>query len=363
MARFRQLIEHANSLGVRVIGMPLGSSRRADWQEFERAAIDHPHILFVVSAGNNGRDIDEMPVYPAALQMENMIVVTSANDFVRPAERTNWGMQSVDFMIPAEQIDAIDFSGQTRTVSGSSYAVSRTLALAANLLAINPALDVRRLKMALRDLALPVGSNRYVGIGYIPDPLTVVSDIGFEFIESISSTSTSDEEAKSLSLSLLILDQRWQLADIRGALEQADEILGACDIRVGSSEAFRVLGPDYVKDLSTGTAHTVLTTFQQFRPSAGSIKLVFSRDSRMAVPFEAEAFGEGNTRRRPWMRNSVWLTHGARDLGITLAHEIFHILMNSGEHTNLSGNLMSEETHADNTGLTKYQCEAARNFF
>ena len=62
-----------------------------------------------------------------------MLVVTSADDFVRPAERSNWGKVSVDFMIPAERRNALDYSAGETRVSGSSYAVSRVVALAARL--------------------------------------------------------------------------------------------------------------------------------------------------------------------------------------------------------------------------------------
>jgi hypothetical protein len=52
----------------------------------------------------------------------------------------------------------------------------------------------------------------------------------------------------------------------------------------------------------------------------------------------------------------VWIIHGARDPGIALAHELAHVLMDSGEHDNTPGNLMAEETTPDNTWLTAAQC-------
>jgi len=58
MSRMRALIEHADAHGVGILGMPLGSNSAEDWGEFARAARDHPHMLFVVSAGNDGSDIE-----------------------------------------------------------------------------------------------------------------------------------------------------------------------------------------------------------------------------------------------------------------------------------------------------------------
>ena len=42
--------------------------------------------------------------------------------------------------------------------------------------------------------------------------------------------------------------------------------------------------------------------------------------------------------------------------GIALAHELVHVLTNSGEHSSQPGNLMREETALENTQLTAEQC-------
>ena len=89
MTRMRQLIQHAVDNDVRVIGLPLGSNRSDLWTVFAEAARENPDLLFIASAGNNGRDIDQEPVYPAALDLDNLLVVTSADDFVRPADGVN----------------------------------------------------------------------------------------------------------------------------------------------------------------------------------------------------------------------------------------------------------------------------------
>jgi len=84
MARMAQLLVHAAANDVRVIGMPLGGNRQSEWQIFEQEAANYPHILFVASAGNNARNIDQTPLYPASLSLTNLLVVTSSNDFALP---------------------------------------------------------------------------------------------------------------------------------------------------------------------------------------------------------------------------------------------------------------------------------------
>ena len=65
--------------------------------------------------------------------------------------------------------------------------------------------------------------------------------------------------------------------------------------------------------------------------------------------FDAEAIGRGNSGSRPELRDTVWIALGSRDLGIVLAHELAHVLMDSGEHSDEPGNLMRDETAPENT--------------
>ena len=114
-------------------------------------------------------------------------------------------------------------------------------------------------------------------------------------------------------------------------------------------------GPDYLRDLSTGGAQTL---FEAANTTVATV--VFARDTRMQEPFTGEAFGLGNTRRRPWLANSVWLMPDVEDEGLAIAHELFHIISNSGEHVEEPENLMQERTHVDSQTLTVEQCQNVR---
>jgi Subtilase family len=172
LGRMADLVEHAAEHGVRVVNMALGSNHREDWQAFAEAAAAHPEMLFVVSAGNDGRNIDERPVYPAALDLDNLIVVTSSDAAGRLAPGSNWGSRHVDLMVPGEQQPVVDFEGRQQTGSGSSFAVPRVAALAARLLARHPGWPIAEVKAAIIALAQP--SSHYarqpVRHGWIADP-------------------------------------------------------------------------------------------------------------------------------------------------------------------------------------------------
>lgn len=169
--RFAAMVEHVAGTPARIVSMALGGAKRSEWEPFAEAAGRHPEILFVVSAGNDGRDIDAAPLYPAAFALDNMIVVTSTDAFGRLAPESNWGARTVDIAVPGERIDVIDHRGARGKASGTSYAVPRVAALAARLMARHPDWDATRLKAEILALAAPLDDPaRPVAAGWIPNP-------------------------------------------------------------------------------------------------------------------------------------------------------------------------------------------------
>ncbi len=160
LGRMADLIADADAKGSVVVALPLGSNQRADWAAFEAAAGARAHLLFIVSAGNNGRDIDVTPVYPAALPLDNLLVVTSADGEGRLAAGSNWGVRHVDLMVPGEDQPVIGFFGAPTVSSGSSYAVPRVAAMAARLLEAHPDWRASELKRAIVARAGPSPYHR-----------------------------------------------------------------------------------------------------------------------------------------------------------------------------------------------------------
>jgi len=172
MSRMGDMVRAADENGAIIVAMPMGSNKREDWTEFLQAVSERPHMLFIISAGNDGRDIDAQPVYPAMLGLENFLVVTSSTPFGRLAPGSNWGRKSVDIMVPAENVPITTFYGDTGRGSGSSYAVARVAALAARLLRAHPNWKAPELKAAILERAqqLPENGQGVVRHGWIPDP-------------------------------------------------------------------------------------------------------------------------------------------------------------------------------------------------
>jgi hypothetical protein len=172
MSRMESMVQAADYNRAVVVMMPMGSNRREDWTGFLQAVSQRPHMLFVISAGNDGRDIDAQPVYPAFHDLENFLVATSSTSFGRLAPGSNWGKNTVDIMVPAENVEVTTFYGDTGRGSGSSFAVARVAALAARLLRDHPRWKAPELKAAILARARPTPSEgqNVVKHGWIPDP-------------------------------------------------------------------------------------------------------------------------------------------------------------------------------------------------
>ncbi|MFZ9194039.1 MAG: hypothetical protein ACO22Q_01380 [Burkholderiales bacterium] len=156
---------------------------------------------------------------------------------------------------------------------------------------------------------------------------------------------------QSLELRVVNLDQ-WPEAEIHAALRSTAQILGQCGIRVTRADLLQVTAPESHRHFDTPRSRELARELALPKPA-----VFFTAGTRQIPAFDAEAIGRGNSRTRPELADTVWIAKGARDLGIVVAHELAHVLMDSGEHDSSSGNLMSESTTPQNTQLTAAQCE------
>jgi len=162
----------------------------------------------------------------------------------------------------------------------------------------------------------------------------------------------SQDTALKLHLTLATLeDTGWESDRILGAVREAGSILAQCGIALESAELVRIRVPEHYRDFWTPISRELARAVPLPRPA-----IWFVRDTRQRPAFDAEAIGRGNSRTRPELTDTVWVTLGTRDLPIAVAHELAHVLMDSGEHTDAPGNLMREDTGPAHTRLSGTQC-------
>ena len=148
-------------------------------------------------------------------------------------------------------------------------------------------------------------------------------------------------------------DTSWRPEPILQAVRDAAPILAQCGLWVERAELVSLDGGDpRLRDLFTPVSRELVRRMRPAKPA-----VFFVRDTRHQPVFDAEAFGRGNTATRPELAGTVWITAQIRDLAVALAHELAHVLMDSGEHAYEPGNLMREDTSPQNTQLAAAQCE------
>ena len=375
MHRMAELLQRIEALGITLVGMALGGNNPDDWEVFYQQAQRYPHILFVVSAGNNERNIDDQPVYPAALDLSNMVVVSSADETARPARGSNWGRQHVDYLLPAENIELTDFDGSRTHASGSSYAVSRMLAMLARMVARNPDWRTDELLAELRRQFNDGASARYVTGGYIGDPLSIATvdplltlrdsielDVNLELAVSDVSESAIPVNSKyTLQPNFVVLHESWTPERIQPLIDRLASVIAVCGIELQSVKVSFYDAQPHLKVMSIGAARTLRRELSLQRPTVYLVEQtrILRSPQGELFRFDAEAFGRGNTRYRSWLLDTVWVAANVIDADLAVAHELLHVLMNSGEHNNLAGNLMNATTSPANRHLNPQQCQRA----
>lgn len=368
MSRMRALVRDAASKDVRVLNLSMGSNKLDDWQAFAAAAKQHTDMLFIVSAGNDGRDIDAKPVYPAALKLDNVISVTSSEPDGELARGSNWGAHSVDLMVPAERITVTGFDGRETLVSGSSYAAVRVAALAARLLTQHPHWRAPQLKQAILGRALRPfpGEPIYVSQGFIPRPDRAEAYAAVSLEAKLQELNHYEIKADELydrhnkkhfthtlqPTFVYFEGTAWDIGNVREIAAKAARILAQCGVYIPDIEVRVLGGPQAYRYFRESLAKELVRQIPSPKPT-----VYFVRDTLQKDAYDAEAIGKGNSATRPTLIYTLWITEALEHADIGLAHELAHILMDSGAHVDWPGNLMRAETSPENLKLTPEQCQ------
>lgn len=162
--------------------------------------------------------------------------------------------------------------------------------------------------------------------------------------------------AHMLSISLhTFAGTRWSQEEIRAAVHESAGLLAQCGVVLSRAELCIVQAPRQFHFYSTPVSRELLRRMPVSKPA-----VFFVEDTRNKPAFDAEAIGRGNAANRPELADTVWVAHGARDLPLVLAHELVHVLSDSGAHSEELDNLMHADTSPRATRLSDAQCERLR---
>ena len=182
-----------------------------------------------------------------------------------------------------------------------------------------------------------------------------IREVGARAIPSVQLPVIRDATHDLRLTAYLFKNGKWATDDIVPALMQSAALLGQCGIAVARAELRVVEAPRHFHFYATAVSRGLLRRLRVAKPA-----LFFVDDTLNRPAFDAEAIGRANAATRPELADTVWIAHGARDLPQLLAHELVHVLTDSGEHSAESGNLMYSETSPANTRLNAAQCADMR---
>jgi subtilisin family serine protease len=153
--------------GARVINLSLGADAPDPRVDAAIAGADAAGALVVVAAGNDGRDIDAQPSYPAAIPAPNLVAVaaTTPVDWRVIADFSNFGQLTVQLAAPGDQIISTSNKGAYVYLSGTSMAAPMVSGVAALMASANPRLVPEQLRALLLQHA--TRSQLRVSAGYV----------------------------------------------------------------------------------------------------------------------------------------------------------------------------------------------------
>lgn len=146
-------IRYAVDEGARILNVSInGDGAAVDLAAAVRYAGERGAVV-VASAGNNARDIDVTPSYPAALADPAILSVAAATEENLPWEQSNTGRRSVDLAAPGVRILSTASGSAYQTRVGTSAAAPFVSASLALLAAARPDLPMSALRDMLIDTA------------------------------------------------------------------------------------------------------------------------------------------------------------------------------------------------------------------
>ncbi len=143
---FAQDIQLAHATGSKIVNMSIYFQDEKEITLIRDTIKSHPDMLFIAGAGNDSTDLEIKPKYPAALNLPNLIKVTSVNNDGELSSFSNYNSEYVEVAAPGENISVITQEEGIKRGNGTSYSTPFITRIAAQIKFINPNLTPTQIK-------------------------------------------------------------------------------------------------------------------------------------------------------------------------------------------------------------------------
>ncbi len=120
-----------------------GGGQQGDSVDEAIAKLGDKGVVFCAAAGNDGKDIDKEPVYPAAYSASNIITVAASDQDDKLASFSNFGKKTVEVAAPGTNILSTYPDNQYAYMQGTSMATPYVTGTVALLASVNPGSSVK----------------------------------------------------------------------------------------------------------------------------------------------------------------------------------------------------------------------------
>jgi subtilisin family serine protease len=151
-------IRYAVKEGARIINASFGASSKSSALS---DAIDYAKskgTLIIAAAGNDGRNNDNRPTYPASYTQGNVIAVAAVTSNGFLASYSNYGEESVDLAAPGDKILSTYPKSTYKTLSGTSMAAPIVAATAAMVRSADTSRSYSDIRKAILSNTRPLSS-------------------------------------------------------------------------------------------------------------------------------------------------------------------------------------------------------------
>jgi len=161
-------IRYAAANGARIINTSLASSADSPVLDAAIAFASSANALVVSSAGNDGKNVDVSPSYPASVPAPNLIGVaaTAPDNGNSLAQISNFGRLTIPVAAPGQEILSTAMNGGYELRTGTSMAAPHVAGVAALMASANPGLSAADLRAKLVGSASGAGGAP-VGSGFV----------------------------------------------------------------------------------------------------------------------------------------------------------------------------------------------------
>lgn len=175
----------------------------------------------------------------------------------------------------------------------------------------------------------------------MPLRTTAEPDSDVAVLEVIERPLVQEPEKADVLYPLAVLDGAgWESPQIERAVSQVEQIFGQCDVTVTVAAVYLLTAPDEFMELEEPMQARLLDMLPETRPVALLVDRTTDQDTAYSYLVSAPVASRG----------TAWVTRASRPecLGVLLAHELGHVLLDTARHSTDPDNLMSHTCTVSN---------------